>query len=126
MIMSTTETLEALYGVAHWLVMQERHADALSVFRTMLLLEGTDPRGWLGLGACHEALGETEKAVTLYTLASSACGDRAARCSAARARLVRLGGDDDATREAYALAREQAIASDDDELAELLGTEVPS
>ncbi len=122
----TPATLESLYGVGHWLVANERHADALDVFRTMLLVDGTDARAWLGLGACHEALGETEKAVALYGLASSACGERAARCTAAKARLLRARGDLTDARDAYELAVEQADRCHDDELTSLLSAEVPS
>lgn len=118
--------VDALYGVGHWLVAQERHRDALTVFRTMLVLDGADARAWLGLGACHEALGENDKALGLYLLASTACGARAARCTTARARLLWRSGEADEAREAYEVARRQAETSQDAELLEALEAEVVS
>lgn len=123
---STGQAREALYRAGHALVTQERLTDALAVFRTMLLLDAADPRGWLGLGASHEARGEVEKALALYELASSTCGNGAARCTVARARLLRRLGDGAAAQEAYALALEQAEAIDDDEMLIALRDEVRS
>jgi tetratricopeptide (TPR) repeat protein len=101
MIMTATgETLEALYSAGHWLIEQERATDAVSLFRTMLLVDPRDERGWLGLGACHEKLDEPEKAIALYRLAASAC-DAPVRCTIARARLHEFLGDIGDAAEAY-------------------------
>jgi tetratricopeptide (TPR) repeat protein len=124
MMSSTTQTLEALYATGHWLMQQERHGDAVSLFRTMLLVDARDERGWLALAICHEKLDEIDKAIELCRLAMSACGARAARCMVARARLLRGIGERGEALEAYEQALRCAEAANDDELAELIEVEV--
>ncbi|HVH47517.1 MAG TPA: hypothetical protein VM925_34515 [Labilithrix sp.] len=120
---ATTHTLDALYAVGHRLIGQERPRDALSLFRTMLLVDARDERGWLALATCHELLAEPDKALTLYRLASTACEGKAVRCAIARARLHRsLGANDEAT-DAYEEAARMAEALDDDDAAALVARE---
>jgi tetratricopeptide (TPR) repeat protein len=111
----TTRTVDALYAVGHRLIALDRHRDALSLFRTMLVVAPQDERGWLALGACHEALDETEKALVLYSLADAACDGKALRCTIARARLHRTLGAPDEAAAAYADAARLAEAIDDEE-----------
>ncbi len=115
-------TLDALYAVGHALLERDRTRDAISLFRTMLLVDGRDERGWLALATCHERLDEPEKAIALCELAATAC-EAPVRCVIARARLHRTLGADDAAREAYAEAARLADMQDDRELGELVALE---
>jgi tetratricopeptide (TPR) repeat protein len=119
----TTDTLEALYATGHWLIALDRHRDALSLFRTMLLVDARDERGWLALATCHEALDEPEKAIALYLLAASACEDGALRCTIARARLHRALGSTAEAVDAYREAARLAEANEHDELAAVVAAE---
>ena len=83
----TQSAIEALYTTAHWLHSQERARDAACVFRAMVCVAPTDERGWLGLGACHEAIEQPEVALEMY--ATGAAVARAARCEIARCRIFR-------------------------------------
>lgn len=57
---------DALYSAGHHLLGQNRIDDASTLFRTMLLADSEDERGWLALGACHEQLEQDEMAEQLY------------------------------------------------------------
>lgn len=114
------QTLEALYAAGHWLVEQERHREAISLFRTMLLVDARDERGWLALATCHEKLDEPEKAMALCHLAQSACNGKAVRCTIARARLHNALGDRQEALEAYCDAARIAESMNDDELTALI------
>lgn len=120
--MNTTATADALYAVGHWLLEQERSADALHVFRTMLATSPTDERGWLALGACHEAAGELDRAARLYALAPHTTA-RALRCQVALARLQRRRGHDDEAAALYESAAAGADESGDDALGLLIAAE---
>jgi tetratricopeptide (TPR) repeat protein len=120
---TTAQTLDALYATGHWLMQQDRHRDALSLFRTMMLVDARDERGWLALAICHEKLDEIEKAIELCRLAVSACGPHAVRCTIARARLSRASGDHADAVEAYEQALRFAEALNDGELEELIESE---
>lgn len=119
---SNAQTLDALYAVGHGLMGQDRHHEALSLFRTMLLVDAHDERGWLALATCHEQLDELEKALALCDLAMRAC-EGAVRVAIARARLFRALGAADEARQAYAEAAELAAEADTQELASLIQTE---
>lgn len=123
---AVTQTLEALYATGHWLIGQGRHRDALPVFRTMLLVDARDERGWLALATCHEALEEPAKAIELCRLASAACEGKGLRCTIARARLHRALGETDEAREVYEEAARLADELDEHELAELIAAEARS
>ncbi len=106
-------TVETLYGLGHWLLEQQRPADALHVFRTMLVSAPDDERSWLGLGQCHELNGADEIARDLYLLAERTL-TRSFRCPLARARLLRRLDVLDSADDAFALAEDRAAALDDD------------
>jgi tetratricopeptide (TPR) repeat protein len=93
--------VEALYATGHWLYSRDRFAHAQSVFRAMIHLAPDDERGWLALGACHEALGQAGIALELYTAAAGET--QAPRCQLARARILRRRGLEG---EAHAALRE--------------------
>ncbi len=57
---------EAFYAAGHWLYSQRRFEDAVTVFRAVIRLAPSDERGWLALGACHEALDRHDVALELY------------------------------------------------------------
>jgi len=114
----SSQAIEAIYATGHWLLSNGRHAEASDVFRVMVLSKADDERGWLALGACHEAIGQRRLAIELYEIASVAAAP-AVRCAIARGRALRaLGRDDDAV-EAFEAARELADAAGDSQLAEL-------
>lgn len=117
------QTLDALYAAGHWLMQQGRHRDALSLFRTMMLVDARDERGWLALAICHETLDEVGKAIALCRLAVSACGPHAVRCTLARARIHRANGDHAEAVEAYEEALRSAEVLDDAELEALIENE---
>ncbi len=99
---------DALYATARWLLDGERLEDALYVFRAMLLAAPDDERGWLGLGLCHESLGQHSVAREILQTANVALSS--ARCRIALARLLRTAGLlDEADRE---LEAADAIATD--------------
>lgn len=114
--------LEALYATGHWLYSQDRLTHAQNVFRAMVHLAPRDERGWLALGACHEAIDQHDIALELYAAAVSVA-QTAPRCEIARARILRRRG---LTREAqFALEEAGRIAEElrDDELRRLVAAE---
>jgi Flp pilus assembly protein TadD len=114
--------LEALYATGHWLLSQDRPADASCVFRAMALLTPQDERPWLALGACHEALGQWHTALEMYgTGRVLACPS--VRCDVARARVFRAQGRDDEAEAALEHAKELAEARDDEALIRLVAQE---
>src|SRR5271166_1493761 len=80
--------VEAFYAAGHWLYMQDRFDDAVTVFRAVIRLAPQDERGWLALGACNEALDRHDVALELYSEARRVAS-AAPRCGLARARLLR-------------------------------------
>ena len=119
---ATRDAIEALYATGHWLYSQERHADAASVFRVMLLCTPKDERGWLALGACHDALGEKDIALELFG-AGRVVARPSGRCEVARARVLRSLGRDDDADDALARATDVAENVDDDALHALIAAE---
>jgi tetratricopeptide (TPR) repeat protein len=107
--MTTVNPVETLYGLGHWLLEQGREADAIHVFRTMLVTAPEDERPWLGLGLCHERQERDDTARQLYTLGQSAARG-SFRCPLARARLLRKADLAHLAEEAYELAEERATA----------------
>jgi tetratricopeptide (TPR) repeat protein len=104
--------IEALYAAGKWLLDAQRPLDAAHVFRGMLVAAPVDERAWLGLGACHEALGQASIAIELYASGASSCAS--ARCHVARARLLRALGRDEEASDAVDAA-EEALGSCADE-----------
>jgi Flp pilus assembly protein TadD len=122
--MSTPQaSVEALYATGHWLLTADRYADAAVVFRMMALAAPSDERAWLALGACHESIGQTEIAASLY-LTAQAVAAPAIRCTIARARSRRALGRDDEAQETLAEARELALTNGDEDLASLAENEL--
>jgi hypothetical protein len=114
--------IEALYATAHWLLSEERPADASCVLRAMALVAPTDERSWLALGACHEALGQPEVALQMYGT-GRVLARPSVRCDLARARVLRMEGRGHEADLAVESAIEAAEAANDDALLELVLTE---
>jgi tetratricopeptide (TPR) repeat protein len=113
--------LEALYATGHWLYSRDRFAHAQSVFRAMVHIAPEDERGWLGLGACHEALDQEDIALQLYETAAGMA--IAPRCDLARARILRRRGRDTEAYRAVEQAARIAEQLRDDELRRLVAAE---
>lgn len=109
------KTIETLYGLGHWLLSQERPADAKEAFHLMLLVAPDDERAWLGLGVCHEKRGDMQTALTIYEMSLRALRV-APRCALARARMLRTLNDEIAAADAYEQAIDAADRVGDDEL----------
>lgn len=114
------QALEALYATGHWLLVHARYRDAASVFRAMVQCAPDDERGYLALGACHEAIHQASIALEIYDVAAKA-GMVAPRCHIARARLLRTLGRDDEAEAALDAAR--LSASSDEDLCDLIADE---
>jgi len=119
---SPTETIEKLYSVGHWLLEQERYADAALAFRTMLRSAPTDERSWLALGACHERAGQLRIALELYG-AGTAVVPTSVRCQVARARVLRELNRDAQVQDAIEKALELAREVGDEELVRIVEAE---
>lgn len=114
--------VEALYATGHWLLSQDRPADAACVLRAMALVAPTDDRSWLALGACHEALGQADVALQMYGT-GRVLARPSVRCDLARARILRAHGRREEADVAVGTAREAAEEADDDALLELVSAE---
>jgi tetratricopeptide (TPR) repeat protein len=114
--------VDAFYAAGHWLYMQDRFDDAVTVFRAIIRLAPTDERGWLALGACNEALDRHDVALELYDEARRVAS-AAPRCGLARARILRSRGLLGDAREAFAEAEDAARGVDDDDLHALIAVE---
>lgn len=120
---STSEhAIEALYATGHWLFMQQRVAQALSVFRAMIHLAPEDERGWLATGFCYEAQSQADLALHIYAAALQ-LAEPAARCAVAQARILRTRGLIHEARRALAHAARAADAAQDEELRTLVANE---
>lgn len=119
----SSQAIEALYATGHWLHTSGRHAEASEVFRVMTMTRPDDERGWLALGACHEAVGQKSLAIQLYEIASVAAAP-AVRCAIARGRALRDLERTDAAVEAFEAAIDLASAADDPELAAVASAEL--
>jgi Flp pilus assembly protein TadD len=114
--------IEALYATGHWLMSQDRCADAASVFRAMALLAPEDERSWLALGACHEALGQADLALEMYGT-GRVLARPSVRCDLARARVLRAKGRDDDADGAVESAAMAAETLEDEGLIDLVAAE---
>jgi tetratricopeptide (TPR) repeat protein len=93
---SQDKAVTSLYAAAKWFLDEGQLDKALEVFRVLIIAAANDERGWLGIGACHEALGQPVVALELYALGAKAA--ESVRCHVARARTLRaLSRDDEAT-----------------------------
>jgi tetratricopeptide (TPR) repeat protein len=114
--------IEALYATGHWLYSQLRIEQAMPVFRAMIHLAPDDERGWLALGACHEAADQSDIALEIYG-GATAVAPAAPRCELARARLLFARGMAREAREALAEAARIAEQLRDDDLRALVAME---
>lgn len=105
----------AMYSMAFDMITNARWSDASDVFRAMVLFCPRDERGWLGLGRCHQELGQVDVAIELYLLGIRAV-PRAVRLRLALADAFRETERDDDARYVLDAAEELASALDDDEL----------
>ena len=110
------EACDALYAAGHYMLGRDRIDDAAVLFRTMLLADAQDERGWLALGTCHERLEQDAMAEELYSAGAQIARTRI-RCLLAVARLFRRLGDD-REDEAIDAASELAVTDEDQELVE--------
>ena len=109
--MSSQMAVESLYATGKWFLDQGQTHKAVDIFRVLVLVAASDERGWLGIGASHDALGEATVAVELYTLGAAAT--KSIRCQLAKARLLRkLSRDDEASA---ALDAAESMLDDDDD-----------
>ena len=108
---------DALYAAGHHMLERDRIDDAAVLFRTMLLADAEDERGWLALGTCHERLEQDAMAEELYSAGAQIARSRV-RCLVAVARLFRRVGDDRAD-EALDAAIDLAATDEEEELVEL-------
>ena len=88
----------------------------------MIHLAPRDERGWLALGACHEAMDQHDIALELYAAAVSVA-QTAPRCELARARIFRQRGRDREARDSIEEAARIADELRDDELRRLVAAE---
>jgi tetratricopeptide (TPR) repeat protein len=109
------DTVETLYAAGFYLCERSRYADALRIFRALVLRAPMDERAWLALGHCKEKLDDPLTAIRLYAMGAVAV-PAAARCCAAAGRLLRESGDCDAAEAAFERAEAIAEASADPEL----------
>lgn len=111
------QACNALYAAGHHLLERDRIDDAAVLFRTMLLADAEDERGWLALGACHERLEQDAMAEQLYSAGAQLARSRV-RCLIAVTRLLRRLRDDRAL-DALDAATELAATDEEEELVEL-------
>lgn len=116
-----SQAIEGLYATAHWLLGQERFADAASVFRAMATAKPEDERAWLGLGRAHEGAKHYVIAKEMYLTGITLA--RGGRCAIALARVLREHGADADAAEAIDLADSIARDTDDENLAALVSYE---
>ncbi len=84
--------VDGLYATGYWLFGEERYADAGAIFRVMIRIAYQDERGWLGLGACHEAIEQADIALEMYGTGRRVAS-RPDRLEAAREALLRSVAD---------------------------------
>ena len=112
--MSSQVAVESLYATGKWFLDQGQAQKAVDVFRVLLLVACSDERGWLGIGASHDALGQPSVALELYTLGAKAANS--VRCHVARARVLRSLSRDDEAFAALEDAENTLDDGDDEEL----------
>jgi tetratricopeptide (TPR) repeat protein len=117
-----SRAIEALYAAGHWLYSQQRIDAAVTVFRAVIRIAPEDERGWLALGACHEAQDRHDVALELYDEARRVAKS-APRCGLARARICRMRGMSEDATEAFAEAARVADQLGDEDLRALVAAE---
>jgi cytochrome c-type biogenesis protein CcmH/NrfG len=111
-----SQACESLYASGHSLLEQGRVDDASVLFRTMLLADAADERGWLALGACHERMQQVVMAEELYSAGAQIARNKT-RCLLAAARIF-ARQDDPRACEARDQAERFAVTDDERELIE--------
>jgi hypothetical protein len=111
------DACNALYAAGHHCLERDRIDDAAALFRTMLLADAEDDRGWLALGACHELLAQESMAEELYSAGAQIARNKV-RLLVAIYRLFTRNGDDRAN-EALDAADERAAVEGEEELIQL-------
>ena len=119
---SRQTAIEAIYATGHWLLEQQRTAEAAAVFRTMIHAEPRDERGWLGLGECHERAEQPRIAAEILG-AGSAVAPSPVRLLLARARALVATGLELEAEQSLGAAHDAADSSDDPELKDLVARE---
>lgn len=96
----TADDQDAIYAVGRFLYEQGQHVRASEIFRLLALLVPERSRSWTALAACHEALGDIERARALYAIALEVPehDDHRAVAAVYKARLDIDAGDEDAAR----------------------------
>jgi hypothetical protein len=118
--------LEAVYATSYWLLTRDRIAEAAAALRLMVRAEPGDERGWLGLGECHERIGQPRIAAELYgagSVAASSIGSPSVRCLLARARVLRSIDRDEEADAALEAAASVAEKLNDDAVSALVSQE---
>lgn len=110
---------DAFYAFGYEMAAQERWSDASDVFRAMLLVCPSDERSWLGLGRCHDELGQSAVAVEIYSLCIVAIPS-AVRARVALARQLRNTNRDAHAEQVLDVAGEIAESLEDDALLALV------
>ncbi len=93
------QEIDAVYGVGLQFYARERWVEASDLFRLLVLCRPGELRPWLGLAACHEALGDEERALALYRVAVATGGVGQHVANAYLARLLSKLGQHDEARE---------------------------
>jgi Flp pilus assembly protein TadD len=88
----------------------------------MARLAPEDERSWLALGACHEALGQSDRAIQMYGT-GRVLARPSVRCDVARARVLRAKDREDEADALLEQARGAAEAMGDPTLIELVAGE---
>jgi Flp pilus assembly protein TadD len=117
-----TRAADGLYACGHALLSEERFHEAASVFRALAAALPEDERGWLGLGACHEGVGQPEIAAQMYET-GAAIVPGSTRVQLALSRALRGLGKDTEADTALDRAEAAADASDDTTMAALVTAE---
>ncbi len=112
--------VDGLYACGHALLTDGRYADAACVFRALAAAAPEEERGWLGLGACHEAVGQHTVAIELYATAEKLVPSPV-RTAIAHARALRVIGSDHIADGMLDVAADHAVG--DSELETLVCTE---
>jgi type III secretion system low calcium response chaperone LcrH/SycD len=64
----TPEEMESAYASAYTLYQAGKYADAERIFQFLALFDSHEPKYWLGLGGCREALKNTAGAAEAYLI----------------------------------------------------------
>jgi type III secretion system low calcium response chaperone LcrH/SycD len=66
----STESLEALYGIAYELYRNGKYQEAQDVFRFLTLANSFERKYWIGLAACHQMQKHYTDAIECYSIAA--------------------------------------------------------